>query len=199
MGTEHRRQGGRRSLERNMGGGNAGPLLKQQVREMAEWRRPGRGHVDVGAPTPGVVKELTEIRNAEAAPHDEKLSCGGDEGNRLEAFQRIGVDVRIKVRIDGDRIRHHQERVSVRRRGCHECGACGSTGAGPLLDHNRRRPRGFELVRENARTASIGPPGAAGTTSLTVRDGKSCASSAAAATTTKGSAKAATICASLVT
>jgi hypothetical protein len=69
---------------------------------MAQRRRAGRRHVDIAAPAPGVVKELLEIRNAEAGPHDEKLSRGGDEGDRLEAFQGIGVDVGIKVRIDGD-------------------------------------------------------------------------------------------------
>ena len=108
MGAEQRRQGGRCPLERNMRGGDAGPLLKQHLGEMAQCRGAGGRHIDVSALAPGKIKELIEIRNPKAGPHHEKLSRRCNEGNRLEAFQGIGIDVRIKARIDRDRIRHHQ-------------------------------------------------------------------------------------------
>ena len=100
---------------------------------------------------PREIEEPPQIRDAETGPHHEQLGRGGDEGDRLEALEGVGIDVRIEARVDGDRVRHHQQRVAVGRRAGDERGTRRGAGAGPVLDHHRRGPLRLEAVGQDAR------------------------------------------------
>ena len=94
-----------------------------------------------------------------------------DRRDRDEVAHQLVRLVRDQRLVDGVRVRHHQQRVAVRRRLRDRIGADDRARAGAILDDECLLEMLGEMLRDLPRKMSAGPPGPNGTMILTGRDG----------------------------
>jgi hypothetical protein len=87
-------------------------------------------------PTPGERDELLHGLRRHLGIDAENIRLGRrDVGDRLEITHHIEWHRLVKARIDHERARRHQDRVTVGRRFGDRLRADHAVGAGPVLDH----------------------------------------------------------------